>query len=71
MKKILTVEGMSCMKCLRKVHDALIELPGVTSVDIDLRTGTAFVGSETDIDNSRIKGAVNHIGYEVTDIEKV
>lgn len=71
MKKILTIEGMSCMKCVRQVHDALVELPGVTSVNIDLRTETAFVESRTIIDDNKIKEAVDDTGYEVTDIEKI
>ncbi|MCT8976167.1 heavy-metal-associated domain-containing protein [Clostridium sp. CX1] len=71
MKKILTIEGMSCMKCVRQVHDALVELPGVTSVNIDLRTETAFVESRTSIDDNKIKEAVDDTGYEVTDIEKI
>lgn len=71
MKKILTIEGMSCMNCVKQVHDALMELPEVNSVDIDIKTDTVFLDIKGNIDNDIIKNVVDDTGYEVTDIEKV
>lgn len=71
MKKILTIEGMSCMNSVREVHDALIELPGVVSVNIDLKTDTAFLDIKGTVDDDKIKNVVDNTGYEVIDIQKV
>lgn len=71
MKKILTINGMCCMNCVRQVHDALLELPEVNSVDIDIKTDTVFLDMNRNIDNDKIKNIVDNTGYELTDIEKV
>lgn len=71
MKKILTIEGMSCMNCVKHVHDALMELPEIISVDIDIKTDTVFLDIKGNVDNDKIKNVVDDTGYEVTDIEKV
>lgn len=71
MKKILTIEGMSCMNCVKEVHNALIELPGVISVDIDLKTDTAFLDVKGNVGDDKIKNVVDNTGYEVLDIQKI
>lgn len=71
MKKILTIQGMSCMNCVKQVHDALMELPEVNSVNIDIRTDTVFLDVKGNVDNDKIKNVVEDTGYEVTDIQKV
>lgn len=71
MKKILTIEGMSCMNCVRELHDALIELPGVISVNIDLKTDTAFLDIKGTVDDDKIKNVVDNTRYEVVDIQKI
>lgn len=70
-KKILTINGMCCMNCVKQVHNALLELPEVNSVDIDIKTDTVFLDMNRNIENDKIKNIVDHTGYEVTDIEKV
>ncbi|KZL94031.1 heavy-metal-associated domain-containing protein [Clostridium magnum] len=71
MKKILTIQGMSCMNCVKQVHDALMELPEVNSVNIDIRTDTVFLDVKGNVDNDKIKNVVDDTGYKVTDIQKV
>jgi Copper chaperone len=71
MKKILTIEGMSCMNCVRQVHNALMELPGVISVNIDAKTDTAFLDIKGNVDDDKIKNLIDNIGYEVIDIQKI
>ncbi len=41
--KKLTVDGMSCQHCVRRVEKALVACPGVTKVSVDLAAGTATV----------------------------
>jgi copper chaperone CopZ len=71
MKNILTIEGMSCMNCVKQVHNALMEVPGVISVNIDIKTETAFVETTEHIDDNKIKDVLDSNGYELVDIEKV
>lgn len=41
MKKTISIKGMSCGHCQRRVQNALSELQGVESVTVDLATGKA------------------------------
>ena len=41
--KVLQIEGMSCAHCRRAVAEALRELEGVSSVEVDLEGGKATV----------------------------
>lgn len=71
MRRILTVEGISCKNCVKQIHNALMELPGVKSVAVDVRTKTAFLESNPNLKNDEIKEAVDGAGYKVIEIEKV
>ncbi len=61
----LIISGMHCSHCAETVHRALLETPGVTSVEVDARSGKAAVtGSELDI--VAIGKAVESVGYSLT-----
>jgi copper chaperone len=67
-KKIL-VEGMSCGHCVNHVKEALSELNGVTSVDVNLSAKTAVIETSADVKDEDIKFAIDDAGYEVVGIE--
>ncbi|MCM8709987.1 copper ion binding protein [Clostridium sp. SYSU_GA19001] len=69
MKKKILVEGMSCGHCVNHVKEALSELSGVTSVDVNLKAKTAIIEAEADIEDKDIKSAIEDAGYEVVSIE--
>ena len=71
MKKKILVEGMSCGHCVNHVKEALGELNGVTSVDVDLDTKTAIIEVSVDVNDEDIKFAIDDAGYEVTEIEAI
>lgn len=73
MKKKLHLEGMSCMHCVKHVHDALIELNGVKNVNVDLDSESAVVEYDDDaaISDIQLKDAVQDAGYDVISIENV
>ena len=71
MRRILTVEGLSCKNCEKQIQNALMELPGVKSVAVDVRTKTAFLESNPNVKNDEIKEAVDGAGYKLIEIEKV
>ena len=69
MKKKILVEGMSCGHCVNHVKEALSELNGVTSVDVNLASKTAMLEATTDVSDEAIKAAIDDVGYDVVGIE--
>jgi uncharacterized membrane protein YraQ (UPF0718 family)/copper chaperone CopZ len=57
----LSVKGMTCSHCVANVTRALQEVSNVTSVDVDLHSGTAVV--EGDVDADSLCAAVEALGY--------
>jgi copper ion binding protein len=68
MKVKLNIEGMSCMHCVKHVKDALLEINGVSSVDVNLDGKYAVVEGEN-LSNEAMKAAVEDAGYDVVGIE--
>ncbi|MCM0648855.1 cation transporter [Clostridium swellfunianum] len=68
-KKIL-IEGMSCGHCVNHVKNALSDLNGVTSVDVNLGAKTAIVVASENVSDEDIKFAIDDAGYEVVSIEE-
>lgn len=71
MKKKISIEGMSCQHCVSHVKEALSELNGVTSVDVNLEAKSAVIETSTDVKDEDIKYAVDDAGYEVVSIENL
>jgi copper chaperone CopZ len=64
MKKLLSVEGMTCNHCVMHVKNALLEVAGVESAEVDLGKKSAVV-SGASFDDAALKAAVAEAGYEV------
>ncbi len=63
-----TVSGMTCGHCVAAVTDELSALPGVRTVDVDLVAGgesTVTVTSDSPVDDSAVRAAVDEAGYQV------
>ena len=60
-----TVTGMTCGHCVLSVREEVSEVPGVTTVDVDLASGRMTVEGDGYTD-AAIKTAVAEAGYEVT-----
>ena len=69
MKKKILVEGMSCGHCVKHVKEALNELNGVTSVDVNLDAKTAIIETSIEVKDEDIRFAIDDAGYEVVGIE--
>ena len=69
MEKKIFIEGMSCQHCVNHVTEALKEISGVKTVDVDLKGKYAIVEADRQIDDSEIKNAIEEAGYEVVKIE--
>jgi copper ion binding protein len=61
-----TVTGMTCSHCERAVAEELGRIDGVTSVAVDLATGTVTVQAPYPIERDQIAGAVDEAGYALT-----
>lgn len=42
---VITIEGMTCAGCARKIASALKKVPGVQDVQMDVEAGTAIVSA--------------------------
>jgi len=71
MKKKIAIEGMSCQHCVSHVKEALSELNGVTSVEVNLEGKSAVLEASGEVKDEDIKFAVDDAGYEVVNIENM
>ena len=71
MKKIISIEGMSCGHCVKHVEKALGEIDGITDIHVSLEAKEAVVSMEREIPDENIKAAIEDWGYEVVGIKKV
>ena len=69
MKKTIRIEGMSCGHCTARVAKALDALEGISSVSVDLDSGTAVVEAADTVTDEAIIEAVDDAGYDVLRIE--
>lgn len=69
MKKKILVEGMKCENCAKHVKEALINVEGVTNVDIDLSDKYVLLDTVADVSDEAIKNAINTEKYNVIGIE--
>lgn len=68
MKKRISIEGMSCQHCVKHVTEALVELNGVTNVEVNLSAQSAVIEANGEVKDSDIKFAIEDAGYEVMSI---
>jgi copper chaperone len=62
---VLNVAGMSCASCVRHVTTALAAVPGVSKVDVQLKSGTVFVQhDDAEAPVARMTQALLDAGYE-------
>lgn len=57
------VTGMTCEHCVAAVSTKLGELPGVSSVDVDLATGGVVVHGG--VDGEAVRQAIQAAGYSL------
>ncbi len=60
----LTVAGMSCAACVRRVEHALTQVAGVESAEVNLARGTARIKSSTKITPATLIAALQQAGYD-------
>jgi P-type Cu+ transporter len=63
----LQIEGMTCASCVGRVEKALLKLPGVLSVAVNLATERATVQSLSTVPATALRAAVEKAGYTARD----
>lgn len=63
-KTILTVAGMTCGSCIRRIEKALV-LEGVANVAVNLAGGSVTVEHDDRIGDDRLIAALDQAGYPV------
>ncbi|MDT0441355.1 heavy-metal-associated domain-containing protein [Streptomyces johnsoniae] len=60
------VIGMACRSCAATVTEEVELVDGVTSVTVDVASGSMTVTSERESDPIAVRAAVEEAGYELT-----
>lgn len=60
-----TVTGMTCDHCVAAVRGEVAKIDGVTSVDVELASGSVTVESDGPVDRGSVAAAVDEAGYEL------
>jgi copper ion binding protein len=60
-----TVSGMTCSHCVSSVTEEVTKIPGVTDVKVDLASGAVTITSDTPVEDTAVKAAVDEAGYEL------
>lgn len=67
--KEVSIEGMSCNHCKMSVEKAVGSIEGVTNVEVSLENKNAIVKSNIELDEDKIKNAIEEEGFKVVDIK--
>ncbi len=69
MKKIISIDGMCCEHCAKRVENAISAISGVISADVKLKKKIAIVRSRDEISDEEVTKVITDAGYTVTAIE--
>lgn len=69
MKKVMTIDGMTCGHCKARVEKALAGLDGVSSVVVDLSAKQATLELSAPVADEQLIEAVDDAGYDVVGIQ--
>lgn len=61
----LSVEGMTCASCVKRVEKAISKVEGVDSVTVNLATEKATVQAQPSLDYQSVVQAIHKMGYTV------
>ena len=64
---IYEVKGMTCGHCVSAVSSELSTIDGVSDVAVELDTGKVTVTSESPLDLSNVREAIDEAGYELVE----
>lgn len=59
-----------CEHCKEKVEKSLLAMENVSKVKVDLKSKTATIYSEKNIEDENINNAIIELGYKITSIKE-
>jgi len=65
MKKTVSISGMTCGHCVKRVENALGELSGIKSVVVNLAEKNAIIEVDENTSDALIRETIDDIGYTV------
>ncbi len=68
--KTITIDGMSCNHCAKKVEEALLSIAGVKTAKVNLNKKIATIVLSSDVDNNLIKEKIENLEYKVLNIKE-
>lgn len=63
MKKTIVIKGMTCNHCKVRVTQALVNVKGVATADVDVAKKNAVVELYAEVPDEVLKQAVSDAGY--------
>ena len=69
MQKILNIEGMVCMNCVKHVEQALRKTQGIKEVEVNLDEKSARVQMDRNVPDDILKSAIEEAGYQLVNIQ--
>ncbi len=69
MQRTIKIKGMTCGHCAGRVKKELEAISGVTSADVSAQKGTALVELTQEVDEAKLKTAVEEAGYELVGVK--
>lgn len=69
MQKTVIVKGMTCGHCEGRVKKELEAICGVTSADVSAAEGTAVVELAHEVEEGKLKAAVEEAGYDFVEVK--
>lgn len=67
-KLIITIEGMMCSHCVKRVENALSDVKGIKS-KVSLEDKKAYIEIKKDVTSESIVEAIENAGYKVVNVE--
>ena len=68
-KKIITIEGMHCDHCAKKVETTLKSINGVDKVKVNISKKEATIISKVEIDNQTIQDSFKELDFKIINIK--
>lgn len=68
-KKVITIEGMHCDHCAKKVETTLKSINGIDKVKVNLPKKEATIISKVEIDNQAIQDSFKELDFKIVDIK--
>ena len=65
-QRTYNLTGMSCEHCVAAVTASVSDLPGVSSVDVELASGVLVVDGSS-VDGEAVRAAVEAAGYSLAE----